>query len=60
MATIEIKITEYYDNPQYYPYMPETVFNALERAFLDGKETAEVSKDDFDKMIINYKNKMES
>lgn len=51
MNTIEIKIAEYYDSPQYYPYMPETVFNALERAFLEGKETAEVSKDDFNSML---------
>ncbi len=51
MITIEIKIAEYYDNPQYYPYMPETVFNALERAFLNGQETAEVPKDDFNSML---------
>ena len=51
MDTIEIKITEYYNNPQYYPYMPETVFNALERAFLDGKDVAEVPKGDFDGML---------
>ena len=34
METVEIKISEYYNNPQYYPYMPEAVFDALERAFL--------------------------
>jgi hypothetical protein len=51
MDTIEIKITEYYNDPQYYPYMPETVYNALERAFLDGKDTAEVPKGDFDSML---------
>lgn len=51
MITIEIKIAEYYDNSQYFPYMPETVFNTLEQAFLNGQETAEVPKDDFNSML---------
>lgn len=55
MDTIKIKITEYYDNPQYYPYMPEAVFNALERAFLEGKDMAEVPEDDFNIMLAAMK-----
>lgn len=56
MNIIEIKIAEYYDNPQYYPYMPETVFNALEQAFLDGKEMAEVPGTDFNCMLAAMQN----
>lgn len=56
MNIIEIKIAEYYDNPQYYPYMPETVFNALEQAFLDGKEMAEVPENDFNCMLAAMQN----
>ncbi|MDR1584055.1 MAG: hypothetical protein LBS55_12525 [Prevotellaceae bacterium] len=50
METIEIKVSEYYDNQKYYAFMPETVFNALEAAFLDGRDTAFVSKAAFDEM----------
>lgn len=56
MGAIEVKISEYYNNPQYYPYMPETVFNALEAAFLDGKETAEVPEGDFNGMLAAMQN----
>ena len=38
--TIEIKVSEYYDQPKYYGDMPEAVFNALEAAFISGAETA--------------------
>ena len=42
--TIEIKVSEYYDQPKYYGDMPEAVFNALEAAFISGAETAIVPK----------------
>jgi hypothetical protein len=50
METIEIKISEYYDNPKYYAFMPKIVFDALEAAFLDGRDTALVSMAAFDEM----------
>jgi hypothetical protein len=50
METIEIKVSEYYDNLTYYAFMPEIVFNALEAAFLEGHDTAFVSKAAFDEM----------
>jgi hypothetical protein len=56
MGTIEIKLSEYYNNPQYYPYMPEAVFNALEAAFLDGKDTAQVLEGDFSGMVAAMQN----
>jgi hypothetical protein len=51
MDTINIPVSEYYDNPKYYPYMSEDVFNELEAAFLYGEEFAEVLKADYEKMI---------
>ncbi|KAA6303186.1 MAG: hypothetical protein EZS26_000789 [Candidatus Ordinivivax streblomastigis] len=50
METIEIKVSEYYNNSKYYPFMPEVVFDALEKSFVDGLETATVSKSAFDEM----------
>jgi hypothetical protein len=50
METIEIKVSEYYDNPKYYAFMPEIVFDALEAAFLEGRDTALVPKAAFDEM----------
>lgn len=40
--TIEIKVSEYYDQPKYYGDMPEAVFNALEAAFISGGSNYEV------------------
>lgn len=56
METIEINVAEYYNQPKYYGDMPEAVFNALESAFLAGKETAEVSKAAFETMLNSFEN----
>lgn len=57
METVEIKIAEYYNKPDYYAYMPESVFNALEAAFIDGRESALVPKSVFDEMMYNFNHK---
>ena len=56
MNKIEVNISEYYDNQKYYGYMPEVVFDALESAFLEGKETAEVPKMEFEAMLNDFYN----
>ena len=56
---IEIKVNEYYGNPSYYSVMPQEIFDALELASLKGEEFATVNKILFDKMIVDYKKKME-
>lgn len=56
---IEIKVNEYYGNPSYYSVMPQEIFDALELASLKGEEFATVNKCLFDKMIVDYKKKME-
>lgn len=59
METITINVADYYGNPSYYSVMPESIFDALELANLNGEATCKVSKSQFDEMIIEYKKKME-
>lgn len=56
---VEIEVNKYYGNPSYYSVMPQDVFDALELASLQGEEFAVVAKEKFDKMIVDYKKKME-
>lgn len=56
METIYIKVAEYYNQPKYFPYMPEAVFNALEEAFIAGRELANVPKVAFETMLLEFKN----
>lgn len=58
METIRIKVNNYYGNPSYYSVMPQEIFDELELASLKGEECTTVNKDQFDKMIIDYKQKM--
>lgn len=60
METIKIKVNDYYGNPSYYSVMPQDIFDALELASLQGEEFAVVAKEKFDKMIVDYKKKMEN
>lgn len=60
METIRIKVNNYYGNPSYYSVMPQDIFDALELASLQGEEFAVVTKEKFDKMIVDYKKKMEN
>ena len=53
---VEIEVDKYYSNRGYYPYMTAQVFDALEAAYLEGKETAEVSESDYNVMLSNLKN----
>lgn len=64
MEMIKIKMGEYYDRPEFYPYMPSVIFDALELAALKGAANgeevlAEVPKDIFDKMIEDFKKENE-
>ena len=56
--TTKINVAEYYGNPSYYSVMPNVIFNALELAYLKGEQFASVAKNEFDKMIADYKTKM--
>lgn len=59
MTLIRIKTGEYYNRPEFYPYMPESIFNALELAELkrsspDEEITADVPEEDYQKMMNEY------
>lgn len=53
---VTIKVLDYYNKLEYYRYMPREIFAALEAAYIDGRETADVEKDQIDKMLIDYSN----
>lgn len=55
---IKIKVNDYYGNPSYYSVMPQAIFDALEKANLNGEEYINVKKAQFDKMIERYNEKM--
>lgn len=56
---VEIKVNDFYGNPSYYSVMPQEIFDALELASLKGEELCKVDKAQFDKMVVDYKKKME-
>jgi hypothetical protein len=47
-----IKVLDYYNHPEFYRYMPKSVFLALESAYLNGSFTAEVPNEDFTRMLL--------
>ena len=53
MGTISINVDTFYSNRAYYPFLPAPVFDALEAAYLEGKETAEVSEVDYNTLLLN-------
>ena len=58
METITINVADYYGNPSYYSVMPESIFDALEIAYLRGEQTTTVDKVLFETMLADYKKKM--
>lgn len=49
-----MKISEFYSSGKYFPYMPRVVFEALERAFLNGEAEARVPGPAFRDMVAAY------
>ena len=54
MDTINIKVSAWYGNTQYYGVMPRPLFAALENAFLNGSQTAAVDRAEFETMLSSY------
>lgn len=50
---VEINVDMFYSNRAYYPFIPGSVFQALEDAYLAGKETALVPEDEYNVMMFN-------
>ncbi len=44
---MEIAINTLYSNRELYPFIPRHVFDALEAAYLDGKEVITINKADY-------------
>ena len=44
---MEIKVSTFYNCQALYPYMPRAIFDALEAAWLDGRELASVPAEAF-------------
>ena len=57
MDRIKIKVSEYYGNASYYSVMPQSLFDLLEAAFLNGDEFVLAEKSQVDKLIDDYKKK---
>lgn len=55
MNAISISVDKFYLNKAYYPYIPASVFDALEEAFVAGRESADISEDDYQVMLSNLK-----
>lgn len=58
MDTIKINVADFYGIPSYYSVMPECVFLALEKAFINGEQFAIVPTKDFHAMRDAYIRKM--
>lgn len=55
MCTILINLDPYYSNRAYYPYIPASIFDALEAAYLEGRESAEIPEADYSVLVSNLK-----
>ncbi len=56
MKYISINLEPYYTNRAYYPYIPAAVFDALEAAYLEGRDVAEVPEAEYTALLENLKN----
>ena len=57
MDMIKVEIEGYYNRPEFYPYMPNEIFDKLEAAAMQGEDWAELQKELFDRMVADYERK---
>lgn len=55
MEVQSINVDVFYARPEYYGFIPTSVFDALEAAFVEGKASAVVLRSDYNKMMSNFK-----
>lgn len=55
---IEIEVEKYYGNVALYSVMPRNIFDSLEMAAFQGNRTCFVDKEQYDKMMSDYKLKL--
>lgn len=54
METIQVTVLHYYNHPVLYPFMPQAVYEALEKAFVQDHLVTDVPKLEFEEMIEGY------
>ncbi len=52
---MEIKVDTFYSNRAYYPFLPLHVFDALEAAYLSGKELILISEAEYNAILSSAK-----
>lgn len=52
---MEIAINTLYSNRELYPFIPRHVFDALEAAYLDGKEVITIDETEYSAILSNAK-----
>lgn len=52
---MEIAINTLYSNRELYPFIPRHVFDALEAAYLDGKEVITIDEAEYSAILSNAK-----
>lgn len=52
---MEILVKTFYSNRELYPFIPRHVFDALEAAYLDGREVITISEADYFGIMSNAK-----
>lgn len=56
---IKVEIEGYYNRPEFYPYMPNEIFDKLEAAAMQGEDLAELPKDYLKEWLQTMKVKKE-
>lgn len=52
---MEVAINTLYSNRELYPFIPRHVFDALEAAYLEGKEIITIDEAEFNAILSNAK-----
>lgn len=52
---MEIAINILYSNRELYPFIPRHIFDALEAAYLDGKEVITIDETEYSAILSNAK-----
>lgn len=52
---MEIKINALYPKRELYPFIPRNVFDALEAAYLDGREVITIDEAEYNAIMSNAK-----
>lgn len=60
METVSVRVTHFYNQPAWYPFMSQELFELLEQAFLHNQKIAKVPKAEYDMMIKEFLNSLKN